>query len=159
MPNISKSVQLTQNELRAWELFNAPHNLTISKIAEKMGKSDTSVNRYLKGYRDKAKPEEIDTTAIQREKRLEDRCWQVLEESLEAMKPYGKDAILYPDNAVRLNASVKYLNSKGYLVEQSNMNHTGTVKHEIDMKEKLQKDTMEGLRRFNVNVPLIISDN
>ena len=91
MPKMDKKVELTQNELRAWELFNAPHNLKTKDIANKMGKSISSVDRYLKGYRLKAKPEEIDTTAIEREKEFEEKCWKVLDDSLKAKKPYGKD--------------------------------------------------------------------
>ena len=146
MPKVVKKIELTQSELRAWELFNEPHNLTTKKIAKKMKKSASSVEKYLRGYRNKAKPEEIDTTAIERDKRLETKAWEVLEESFVATKLYGKDGLEHPDNAVRLSAAAKYLQSKGQLIskEDNSINITTIVNVEKERKEKLKT----GLGRF-----------
>ena len=153
MPKVVKRVELTQNEIRAWELFNAPHNLTISKIAKKMGKSDTSINRYLKGYRLRAKPEEIDTTAIERDKRLREKAWVRLEESLDATKLVGKDAVEHPDFAVRRNTAIDILHSHGELIskEDKSIKITNIVNVEAERKEKLKT----GLSRFGYEIPEI----
>ena len=156
MPKVVKKIELTQSELRAWELFNPPHNLTTKKIAEKMKKSASSVEKYLRSYRKKAKPEETDTTTIDRDKRLEEKAWQALEDSFSATKLYGKDATEHPDSAVRLNASIKYLQSHGHLISQEDksINITTHVNVEKERKEKLKT----GLNRFGYEIPEICNN-
>lgn len=116
MPKIVPKVELNQNELRAWELSNHPHNLTLKEVAKKMGKATSSISNYLRGYRLKAKPEEIDNTLIERKKRLREKAWLRLEESLDATKLVGVLNTEHPDFPVRYKASIDILNSEGELI-------------------------------------------
>lgn len=156
MPKIVDKVELTKDEIRAWELSTEPHNLSIKQIAQRMRKSVTSVNRYLHGYRTKVKP---DTTSelLQREKEIEQKCWDTIIEALEATKLFGKDAIIHPDYNVRASTAFKYLESKGIIKIKDGKSGDINITNVVQIEQTREKKLNQGLNRFGYEIKT--SDN
>ena len=126
MPKIVDKVEITIDELKAHKLQVA--GLTIAKIAKKMKKSDTSVNRYLKSYKIKTKSQELDNS---------EAVW--LTDLVEQSKLGIKKLLESTETPahVKANLYLKILSSEGLIVEKSEIKHKGKLPIELDISERL----------------------
>ena len=132
MPKIVDKVEITKDELRAWQLRHK--GLTLKQIAKKMKKGTTSISRYIKSYEIKAQlPDKIDVDEEKTLQILEDLAWLTLTDCLTATTTTVVGT--HPDYKTRLNASKMILNGRGKLIEKSEVNHKGKVTTEIGVTE------------------------
>ncbi len=119
MPKIVDKVEITKDELYAWELRHK--GLTLAKIAKKMKKGTTTISRFLKSYETKAQlPEKLNIDEEKALQALEDRAWIKLNECLDATTTTLVGT--FPDNKTRFNAAKMILNGRGKLIEKKELN-------------------------------------
>lgn len=130
--------------------------IEMKEICKNLNTSMSTVSRVWKKWKNKAEEieeklelEVLASEVIKEKEMLQELtgpAWNALKEALSATKLYGKEGIVHPDFAVRLNAARLILSAAGLVVEKKETKHSGEVN--VDMKEKLIEATKEGIERY-----------